>query len=530
MASQPPSMDLKYYIDLVVKRRWVVMVPFFVAMIAGSYLSITLPKIYESSTLILIQPQRVPQSYVQSIVDADPGERISTLSQQVLSRTNLEKIIDEFKLFTDSRYSAMYTEDKVADLRKRIAVSISSDRRRASDAFTISFQDKDPQLAMRVTSALASFFINENLRIREAQAVGTSDFLDAELQSMKTRLEEVESQLKAYRESYMGELPEQLESNLRILDRLQGHLGDRERGLSEARIRLATLQSSAAAMRDQPAPGALGRDGRPELSELDQLRAQLDSLLTRYTERHPDVVRLRISIAELERQAQATDAAALADAGGDATPTEPATVLTREYITQRNEITRQIGMLERDIQEAQRQIATYQKRVENTPKREQELLSLRRDYENVQSTYNSLLARKLEAEIAVNMERKQQGEQFRVLDPAKLPQNPVKPDMRKLFILVLGAGLAVGGGIVFLLEYLDQSFKRPDDIEAELSLPVLCTIPQIVGRKTVILRRLEHVACALFGLVSVLLLAGFAALTQKGVEPTLELVRKIVNL
>ena len=143
-----------------------------------------------------------------------------------------------------------------------------------------------------------------------------------------------------------------------------------------------------------------------------------------------------------------------------------------QYRTQYTEITQEMRRLEADIADTKRQIDIYQKRVENTPKREQELLSLRRDYQNIQTTYDSLLERKLESEIAVNMERKQKGEQFRILDPAKQPQKPVKPDMQKLFIMVVGAGLAIGGGIIFLLEYLDNSFKRPEDIEAELDLPV----------------------------------------------------------
>ncbi|MEE4602610.1 MAG: Wzz/FepE/Etk N-terminal domain-containing protein, partial [Desulfobacteraceae bacterium] len=171
MASQPIPMDPKYIIDLVIKRRWIVLIPFALAMIVGIYLSITLPKIYEASTLILIQPQRVPQNYVQSIVESDPSERISTLSQQVLSRTNLENIISEFKLFTDPDSSPMYMEDKVNNLRKRISVNVSSDRRRGTDSFSLTFQGKNPQTVMRVTNALASYFIDENLRVREAQAV-----------------------------------------------------------------------------------------------------------------------------------------------------------------------------------------------------------------------------------------------------------------------------------------------------------------------------------------------------------------------
>lgn len=530
MASQPIPLDPKYIIDLIIKRRWIVLIPFCLAMIVGIYLSITLPKVYEADTMILIQPQRVPQNYVQSIVDTEPSERIGTLSQQVLSRTNLENIIHEFNLFADPDNSPKYMEDKVKHLRRRISVNVSNDRRRGTDAFSISFQDQDPEKVMKVTNALASYFIDENLRLREAQAIGTSDFLEAELQNMKVRLEEVEVQLKRYRESYMGELPEQLESNLRILDRLQEHLSEIQRNLSEAKIRLVALQNEASVPREQPTTVIIGRDDPDDANDITSVSAQLEHLLARYTERHPDVVRLKARVAELEKQAQAVASSESTDNDSDGTNRRRSVMVSPEYRAQHTEIIQEMGRLETDIVDTKKQIIVYRKRVENTPKREQELLSLRRDYQNIQTTYDSLLARKLESEIAVNMERKQKGEQFRILDPARQPQKPIKPDMRKLFIMIVGAGLAIGGGIIFLLEYVDNSFKRPEDIETDLGLPVLCSVPRVIDLKTRMLRRFEYAFCVVFGLISFALFAGFAALTQIGVAPTLELVRKVINI
>ena len=458
-----------------------------------------------------------------------PDDRINTLSQQVLSRTNLETVINDFGLFTGSDDRFRYLEEKVDNLRERISVNISSDRRSENDAFSISFQDKDPENVMKVANALASYFIDENLRLREAQAVGTSDFLEAELQNMKTRLEDVESQLKRYRESYMGELPEQLDSNLRILDRLQEHFGEVQQNLSEAKIRLVALQNGATAVRDQSTTVIIGQDNAEETNDINQMKAQLESLLTRYTERHPDVVRLQARILENEKQAEIRAQSEFKDSGSDGPGQDQPVVLSPQYRSQYTEITQEMRRLEADIADTKRQIDIYQRRIENTPKREQELLSLRRDYQNIQTSYNSLLERKLESEIAVNMERKQKGEQFRILDPARQPQKPVKPDMQKLFIMVVGAGLAIAAGIIFLLEYLDNSFKRPDDIEAELDLPLLCTIPQIIDRRALLLRRFEYASCVVFGLISFVLFAGFAALTQKGVESTLDALKNWVG-
>ncbi len=528
MANQPIPMDPKSIIDLVIKRRWVVLIPFFLAMLAGIYLAVTLPRMYEANTLILIQPQKVPQEYVQSIVTTDPSERISTLSQQILSRTNLEKIIDEFNLYQGPKFDGLYVEDKINSLRSNISVVVSNDRRHNNDAFTISYQGKDPQTVMRITSTLASFFIDENLRLREAQAVGTSDFLDDELSVMKKRLEGVEAQLKIYREAHMGELPEQLESNLRILDRLQEHLGESQQRLSDAKIRLASLQSEAAALREQTVEIGGGRNPQAMSTELDQMRAELEQLLSRYTDRHPDVSRLKASIADSQAQAQAR-AAEATQSNGVPGASAGTPRLSPEMRIQQNEIEQEMRRLKAGIADVENQIAFYQRRIENTPKREQELLSLRRDYENIQASYNSLLARKLEAEIAVNMERKQKGEQFRVLDAARLPEKPIKPDMKKLFALVVGVGLGVGGAIVFLLEYMDNTFKRVVDIESGLKLAVLCTVPEIVSRKKRILRRIEQTCCACFALVSLTLFTGFAALYLNGVDKTIAVLKTYVS-
>ncbi len=227
---------------------------------------------------------------------------------------------------------------------------------------------------------------------------------------MKTRLEEVEAQLKRYRESYMGELPEQLDSNLRILDRLQEHFGEVQQNLSEAKIRLVALQNDAAAVRDQPTTVVIGQSNREETNDIDQMKAQLESLLTRYTERHPDVVRLKARIQEIEKQAAIDAQSASEDPDRGTAGQDQPIMLSPQYRTQYTEITQEMRRLQADIEDTKRQIGIYQARVENTPKREQELLSLRRDYQNIQTTYDSLLERKLESEIAVNMEHKQKGE------------------------------------------------------------------------------------------------------------------------
>jgi hypothetical protein len=166
--------------------------------------------------------------------------------------------------------------------------------------------------------------------------------------------------------------------------------------------------------------------------------------------------------------------------------------------------------------------------VERTPKREEELLALNRDYNNIQGSYNSLLNRKLEAEISLNMEKKQKGEQFRVIDPARLPRKPVSPDLRKLFMMVMAVGLGLGAGLIFLLDFFNSSLKDPEKFEDDLGLAVLATIPKVYQKKDFRLKRLNQAMTALSLVVAACLLAGFATLVFHGVEPTMEIVRPYV--
>ena len=401
-------------------------------------MAFTLPKVYSSQTLILVEPQRVPTTYVQSIVSTDIESRISTISQQIMSRTNIEKIINEYKLFDDPKYDNMYQEDKLEIVRKQITVSVT--RARGADAFSVSFQGKDPQKVMNVANALASYFIDENLKVREAQAIGTSDFLENEKNTMLKRLEEVEKSLQTYRTTHMGELPEQLESNLSILDRLQEQLNQRGERLSNAQYRLALLRNQN--ISTSSTSGVTG-PGAGETSDLEQLRNQLQILQAKYTDRHPDVVKTKKLIADIENSLKHQDAQGNATSSDEGISSEQNLYrYSREY----QELDLEIKNLTKEIADIEKEIKIYQARIEITPKREQELMSLTRDYNNILESYNSILNRKLEAEIAVNMEKKQKGEQFRIIDPAKLPQKPVSPNMKKLFLLFLAAGFGSGGG------------------------------------------------------------------------------------
>lgn len=516
----------KDIIEIIIRRRWFLIIPFCLSMIAGIYFAVTLPRIYSAQTLIFVEPQRVPESYVRSTVAQNFSSRIGTISQQLLSRTNLEKIMNEFLLLSSPEYEGMYLIDKLAILRKSITIRVT--RARGGDAFTISFKGKEPGKIKKVVDALASSFINANLKVREEQAVSTSEFLESELNIMRKKLEENEEALQNYKKRYMGELPEQLDTNLSILSRFQEQLSDRQRSLLSAKNRLNTLENMISQRRFLQTTVAPAQNEPGVPLSLSQLKAQLVNLQGRYSDRHPDVIKLKGRIAKIEAEIKKE----AVERSGESSPegAENRMEVVDSEILQRNEIRREIESLEANIEKINNQIKVYQKRVEAVPKREQELMSLNRDYNNIQASYTSLLGRKLEAEIAVNLERVQKGERFRIIDYAEIPEKPISPKMMMLFAMALAAGLGIGGGFIFILEFLDTSFRKTEDIESFLGLPVVAALPTIFHPRDKKRQRVIKILNIVSLTFASILFLMFSVLILIGVDRTLGFVGKYISI
>jgi polysaccharide chain length determinant protein (PEP-CTERM system associated) len=516
------SLDLTKYLDMAARRIWWIIIPFLLTVLAGLAYTLAAPKIYEAQTLILVQPQRVPENFVRTIVSATVEDRLRTITQQVMSRTNLESIIKEYNLL-DFNENGLLVDDRVAILRGRIKVDVSNRgaARGEANSFTITFHDEDPRKVMEVTNALASNFIAENLRLRESQAIGTSTFLSDELESVERKLREKEEELKNYRERYMGGLPEQLETNLSILERLAGQLDQLNSNLRDAENRKILVQTQMAEQRNARAGVTLRSTSREqEPRDITSLKNELASLESRYTQNHPDVISLKATIAKLE--AEASERSRSSEGETSMSNVDPS------LVHQFQDIGLDIANLKEEISKIQAQVEWYQTKVEETPKREQELLALNRDYENLNGMYNSLLNRKLEAEIAVSMEKKQKGEQFRVIDPAKMPDRPVKPNIVQVFLLTLALGLGLGLASAYLVEFMDTSYKAPEEVEKGLQLPVLVSLPMRYTEnelRSIKMNRILAVASVAVGFIVSAFGIVFAV---KGMEGVMEFIKRIL--
>ena len=539
-------------LDIIIRRKWLIIIPICITLTYGLFYTLTASRTYQASTLILVQPQKVPTNYVRSVVTSTINQRISTISQQILSRSNLEKIIDQFGIFEDAQN--MYLEDKIESMRKRVQVKIER-ARHGAEAFSIVFTGTEPQRVMQVANTLASFFMDENLKVREAQAVGTSEFLESELEKTRTRLEGREKLLSEYRAKYLGGLPDELETNLRTLDRLQRQLVTKNEQLRQAKESLSMLETQISQAREMTSQAMddqffdfedEGEDAFAASDNNQRLAAvqrQYDTLLLKYKKKHPDVLKLKKTIEKLEEaiakeqetsqeesQAIETGDEALDEAESEASaqPEMPNFAAMQQEV-QLKQIKSGIRKINHDIAKIEQAMTVYQKRVEDTPKRELELQILRRDYTNIQNVFNSLLDRQLEAEISVNMEKKQKGEQFRILDHARLPEKPISPNVKMLFLLSVASGLGVSAGLIFLLEVMNSTIRRNEQIEKDLDLKILAVISPLNISESKMKKNLQRVLFIGISLYAVLFLSFFAVLNSKGLDRTISLIKSNLN-
>jgi polysaccharide chain length determinant protein (PEP-CTERM system associated) len=455
-----------------------------IVFLLAAYIAATMPNVYRSKTLILITPQRIPANFVAPTVTTGVAERINAITQEILSRTRLESIIKEFGLFPGGGGVTM--EDRVGMFRGSIRLDI-----RRNDAFEIAYDSGSPETAMKVANRLASLFIEQNLQVREQQAIGTTNFINAEAERLRKELEEQESLVTRYKVEHRFELPDQLDANLRLVDQLRQELKGNTSTLSSMQERMGSLQKQLVEANTPLA--ANSRTGESEVklnlpaNQKIQIRQkELDSLLIRYSEKHPDVMRLRAEIASLEKELDSEKAKAKKTGPARESTDNPLKQLIEEQI---DSLKSSISAIQASNGELRDSIAVYQKRVEGTPLRGIELTKVTRTYDITLRKYQDLLAKGLESQLSENLEKKQKGEQFQVIDPANLPLSPVKPNRPFILFGGLAAGVLGGLAAAFLWDILDRSFKNSDDLASFIDLPILATIPSIVTRGAVLERR-----------------------------------------
>jgi len=467
-----------------------------------------LPNVYRSSAIILIERQQIPDELVRSTVTSGLDVRLQMLSQEILGRSRLEGLVAQFGLYPELR-GRIPTEGIVERMRTDIQVEMRGEQKRSDRttvAFSVSYRGAEPAKVAAVANAIASFYIEENLKARERQATGTAEFLRNQLEQLKTRLAKQEAQVSAFKEKNLGELPQQLDANLKTLEQLNAQLRLNSDNQAQVLARRATLETQLGEALGQAESGPDAVAAR-----LSELRRQLATLRTQYTDQYPDVVRVKTEIEKLE--------ALVATGGIESSSARRAAALNPQVLQLRrslgeNELEQ--GRLRSEAERVRGMIALYQKRVEAAPRREQEFQVLSREYQSTQEQYRSLVQRQSEAELAESMEQRQKGELFRVIEPAVANEQPAAPKRGRLLVLGFLLSLAISAALVFACEAFDTSIHTRADVEMQAALPVLASIPLLTSTSELWRKRLRFAFHSVVVLVALCLIVGSSYALARG--------------
>jgi len=514
---------MKKYVDLVIHKWRLISVSLLIGVSIGLGYYFYVPKIYQSETLLSYESRQInPAKMDPEQGKAKLDETLATLKQLVTSRDNLEKVITQFSLYQEAR-SRLPIEDVIENMRNDIVILPAP----KGDIFRVSYQGLDPQKVMKVTNGLASLFIEENLKYREERATETSKYTESELATSKKVLDEKEQHMRDYKLKNFNEMPEQRQSNLAQLQTLiqqnqgvQTSIQELERTKVMAQEQMG-MQQRMASLRygGETVQNSGGRQVESDADRLARMQAQLEDLQSKYTEKHPEIRRTKQMIAQLEGkigkgQGATPQKTAPSPAGRAAIA---ASIENQRLQAQLKQIDVNISQLRQSQAAIPEQIAKYQRWIEAAPIREAEWNGLTRDYSELRRHYDQLVAQNLQAQSAESLERNQKGSKFKIVDSARLPEKPFKPNFLKILLVAIGASLALSLGFIMAGDFVDTSFKDAGELEEYLGVPVICAIPFIEKtaetQKDALVFRISVTVILLYGAG---LLAAITYLWRKG--------------
>jgi polysaccharide chain length determinant protein (PEP-CTERM system associated) len=487
------------YLAMVRRRLKVILIPALLAPLAGFLVSYAFPPKYTSQSLVLVEGQRVPDNYVKPVITSDFTQRIATLQQQVLSANRLRPVVERLGITKSEEQSKLIAGIQSNMTVEPVITAISSGAAKTGAAkrtskpsanaeplpgFYVNYSDSDPNRAQQICNEMTSLILEENLRTRAEVAQGTTDFLSRQLEDAKRDLDQQDAKMAAFKKQYMGQLPGDAENNVRILMSMNSQLDATTQTLSRAQQDKAYTESMLAQQLAAWKSSQSSTNPQTLQQRLDALQSQLLQLQARYTEDYPEVIKTKADIAEVQKKLKQVNAATGSDtpdknsAGDDkSSAAEPPEI--RQLRLQVHQYQNVIEQATGDQKRLQSQINLYQSRTAMSPGIEEQYKLITRDYDNAQSFYRDLLAKKSSSVMATSMESQQQGEQMRILNPASLPDSPSFPS-RPLFAAGgLGAGLALGIVLAIWLEVRDKAIRTEKDAAVAMDLPLLVSVPWV---------------------------------------------------
>jgi len=466
----------------ILRRRWVLITVLALVGAPLAYgVSRFLPNRYKSQTLVLVEPPTVPTDFVKPVITTEINERLASMQEEILSRTRLEPIIHQYGLYSGD-VNRVPPDALVARLQKDIVITpiepMAETRSQELPGFHIIVTLDNPRTAQEVCSAITHMFIEESIRLRQQRSEDTTQFIAQQLVDAKAKLDEQDSRLAAFKSRYLGSLPDEEKGNLNLLMGLTSQLDAATQALARAQQDKSFAESMLTQQLGAWQAAQSGTSPETVDMQLTQLQTQLANLQSKYTDDYPDVIKTKNAIAALQKRlAESEPPKASSDGKPSKTTSEPPQIAqlragihtTEQVITEKT----------KEQTKIQQEIKVYQDRVQSSPAVEQQYKELTRDYQTALDFYNDLLKKRDQSTMATDLERHQEGEQFKILDPANLPDQPSFPNRPAFTLGGFGGGLALGLAIAFLLEARDTSFRTERDVEFALRLPVLAMVPSI---------------------------------------------------
>lgn len=476
-ATQIGELQIRDYLEIGLHRKWWIILTAIAIFVATWVVASRLPSIYSAQTVILVDPQKVPDAYVPSTISSTIGERLATIKQQVLSPTRLKRLITSMNLYPQLK-ERKSEQEIIEIMQKATSVEVVGSGGGHLSAFSIKFTGKNPVEAAQVANQLATLFIEENIKVREQQSSGTTEFLDTELEQTKRQLQQKEDDLRTIKSKYIMDLPESKQFHLEELTSLRNQLKDIQERISRSQQEKVFIQSqNAAPVIDLDA--SLGGGGSsPNQSQIQKLETRLAELQSRYGSNHPDVRKTQKELDQLKSK------------DAEEKPTEAPVQAPKSASSRRRNpvLEARLQQLNQEIEEQtrlqpklQQQIDFHVSKLERVPVFEQQISGLMRDYDNLRVHYGRLLDKKLSADMANALESRQKGERFVILDPATTPEKPTAPNRLLIRLAGLLGGLLGGIGLAVMAEVTDESVRNEREAARIMGKPVLVGIPHILN-------------------------------------------------
>ena len=557
------AQDLTRIKGIIKRRKWWLIWPFVATVALAAIICMILPNMYKSTATILIKNQQIPPTLVPSTVTSYAEQRIQTITQEVMSRAKILKLIEKYNLLPNDR-DKLTTEEMVAKIRDRITLEpINAEINKETSsrpvlltiAFTVSYEDEDPKKAQLVTNEISSYYMEKNLESREAHARGTTKFLEEQLKQVKDQVDKLETKLAEYRKAHLEELPEFTNLNMQKLEKLNSDISNINMQIRSLEEQRATLRNKLASI--DPYSGASDRVLSPEerlqqakleraqllskyspkhpvvlaknreiallekqvgevnkigylKEQLHELELKLADLKSRYSDKHPSVKAVKREIAQVKKEIRT-----LKTKGGTSATRRVTDATNPAYIALKSDLDKinvSVASLKAEKKRLEKQIGEVYKKLHAMPEVAKKYNELETDYENAKAHYQELQQKLLTARVSQGMEEDQLGETFLIIEPAFLPEKPDKPNRIAIMLIgvVLGMGLSVG--MAALREYTDKSIRDVETFEKITGAPVLSVIPRIITSDEKIKKRRKKivlVTSAFGGVIVVLIIFHF---------------------